>query len=178
MLTYPNTWGTAGRRTLVKAAGRVGWGQVGRVSEPVAAAVAFAAVHGACLPIRACALVYDLGAVAGTSAQPEPAGQVVGTNVVNGWLADNPEKHAKQLVFSEGTCIQYEVTCAFNRKALDLKHKLAAVVENLVPSGITVKVTPLRSANGDKTNWATYTPDATATKPFTVPADVLAMTPM
>jgi hypothetical protein len=111
------------------------------VSEPVAAAVAFAAVHGACLPIRACALVYDLGAVAGTSAQPEPAGQVVGTNVVNGWLADNPEKHAKQLVFSEGTCIQYEVTCAFNRKALDLKHKLAAVVENLVPSGITVKVT-------------------------------------
>ncbi|MDQ7904658.1 Hsp70 family protein [Phytohabitans sp. ZYX-F-186] len=62
VLTYPATWGASRRQTLLDAAGRVGWGRVRLVAEPVAAAAAFVAVHQAHVAQGAYAVVYDLGA--------------------------------------------------------------------------------------------------------------------
>jgi hypothetical protein len=99
-------------------------------------------------------------------------------NVVNGWLAANPERYAKTLVFSEGACIQYDVACQFQRRAHNQHHRMATTVESLVPSGITVTITRLTHQGGDPRDWATYTPDTSTTRSFPVPIDPLSYTPV
>ncbi|GAA2335698.1 Hsp70 family protein [Dactylosporangium salmoneum] len=61
-LTHPVDWGPARRATLAAAARRAGLADVDLVAEPLAAAAAFAAVHGGALPDGAHLLVFDLGA--------------------------------------------------------------------------------------------------------------------
>ncbi|WP_344652911.1 Hsp70 family protein, partial [Cryptosporangium japonicum] len=62
-ITHPAVWGGARRDLLRRACAAAGWPApaVGLVPEPVAAAAAFAEVHGARLPVGGNALVYDLG---------------------------------------------------------------------------------------------------------------------
>nr|WP_205752709.1 Hsp70 family protein [Cryptosporangium phraense] len=62
-ITHPAVWGSARRDLLRRSAVAAGWpsGSIGLVPEPVAAAAAFAEVHGARLPVGGNALVYDLG---------------------------------------------------------------------------------------------------------------------
>ncbi|MFB9323442.1 Hsp70 family protein, partial [Cryptosporangium minutisporangium] len=62
-ITHPAVWGSARRDLLRRSAAGAGWPAhaVGLVPEPVAAAAAFAEVHGARLPVGGNALVYDLG---------------------------------------------------------------------------------------------------------------------
>jgi hypothetical protein len=100
----------------------------------------------------------------------EDANLVPAANEANGWLAANPERHAKEIVFSAGECVQYEVTCTFARQ---VNAPLEADVAALVPSAITVTVTRLsRVGHGDPTDWQHYQPTGQP-RVFAVPADRL-----
>ncbi|SIT03715.1 hypothetical protein SAMN05421788_10350 [Filimonas lacunae] len=91
-------------------------------------------------------------------------------NEANGWLAANPELVAKQMVFSDGDCVKYEVQFTFARA---VPHGIGDDVAGLVPSGIVITLTRLAWNNtGDATDWANYVP-AGASVPYHVPADRL-----
>jgi len=62
VLTHPASWGSGRRAVLLDAARRPGLDTVELVTEPLAAATFFTAMHGTRLPVGSYLLVYDLGA--------------------------------------------------------------------------------------------------------------------
>lgn len=94
------------------------------------------------------------------------------TNEANGWLANNPEKHAKTLVFSEGHCIEYEVQCTFGRA---VTAPIEADVSEMVPATFAVNVARLKlNGNGDGSDWAHYDLDGVPAG-FQVPNGLLSL---
>lgn len=111
--------------------------------------------------------------------RPSDDNLVPAVNTVNGWLANNPERIAKGLVLSSGTCIQYAVSGAFARKPKRPEKGYADVVQALVPSGITVQITGLRyDGRGNPREWASYAPVAGTTTTHTVPDELMTLTPV